>query len=85
MPPTPNSAMTMNQISITGPEAFAIVPRRPLNGEEAEQDRNRDWHDWKFERTSRDVEPFEGAQDRDGRRDDAVAIEEGRAEQAHHD
>ncbi|MCY1173466.1 hypothetical protein D9M73_136260 [compost metagenome] len=55
----------------------------PLGCEEDNQDGDGRRHDEGLERTRHDIDTFERAEHRDGRRDDAVAIEQGRAEQAH--
>ena len=53
--------------------------------EQGEQDRDRHRDDMRLEHIGCDVEPFEGAQYRDRRRDDAVAIDQRRSEQPHDD
>ena len=56
-----------------------------LDGEQGEQDRDRHKDDVRLEHIGRDVEPFEGAQYRNCRCDDAVAVEQRRSEQPHDD
>jgi hypothetical protein len=56
-----------------------------LDGKEAEQDDNRHRHDVGLEHLGRDVDALECAQYRDCRCDDAIAINQGRSEQAHDD
>jgi len=56
-----------------------------LHGEQREQDYNGHRHHMRLKHVGRLVEAFQRAQYRDGRRDDAVAIDQGRAEQPHDD
>ncbi len=55
----------------------------PLNGKEDNQNPDGDGHHERLERAGDDIDPFERAQHRNSRRDDAVAIEQGRAQKAH--
>ena len=61
--------------------------RRPLllDEEEDDEDDDDDRLDVGLERGRDDLEPLDGREDRDGRRDDAVAVEERRPEEAEGD
>ena len=54
-----------------------------LRPEQGQQDNQRGGHGVGLERVGQDVDAFERAQDRDGRRDDAVAVDQRRPEQPH--
>ena len=54
----------------------------PLQGEESEDDDEGDRYDQVLERRRGDAESFDGAEHGDGRRDDAVAVEQCRPEDA---
>ena len=54
----------------------------PLHDEQADQHRQRERHDVRLELRRGDLETFDRAQHRDRRRDDAVAVEERRTEDA---
>jgi len=54
-----------------------------LDREQADQDGDGDRHGVRLEYFRCDVEAFDRAQDRDGGRDDAIPVDEGRTEQAH--
>ena len=62
-------------------------PRRaaPLDQEQRDEDHDRRRHDVVHQPGRGDLEPLHRAQDRDGRRDDTVAVEERRAEEPDRD
>ena len=86
MPAIPSTAIAPNHSSISGPNTLPMraVPR-PLYGKQADQDGNCHRHDVGLEDLSCYVDALERAQDRDCRCDDAVTINQGGSEQAHHD
>ena len=62
-----------------GPEQEADGPAAlPLDREQRHQDRRRQGHDVGRDRRQHDLEPLDGGEDRDGRRDHGVAEEERR-------
>jgi hypothetical protein len=75
--------MATNQITITWPEDPADRLRPPaLHREQRRQDRHRDRDHERPEARGRDVESLHRRQHRDRRRDDAVAVEQRRADDA---
>ena len=56
-----------------------------LRAEQGQQDDQRGGYGIGLERVGQDVDAFERAQDRDGRRDDAVTVDQRRPEQSHDD
>ena len=79
----PSSAITRNQASITGPK---IPPMKPapflLHHEQPDQDDDGQRHHGRRQRRRVDLEAFDRAQHRDRRRDGAVAVEQGGADQS---
>jgi hypothetical protein len=68
------------------PEADADARRAmALDPEQCDQDAQRDRHDVVREQRRRDFQAFDRRQHRDGRRDQAVAVEQRGAEQAEQD
>ena len=61
------------------------VGPEPLNDEQPDQDHHGDRHDVRAKERRHDFETFDGAQHRDRRRDHAVAVEQGGAEDAERD
>ena len=84
MATTPKIAMTMNHSSMTGPNArpMRCVPNRWV-ANSTTRISNRRGHDERLQRIGGDVDALERAQHRDRRRDDAVAVNQRRAEQPH--
>ena len=78
--------MVTNQSSMTGPNTRPIlaVPRG-WTSEQPEQYRQRSRQHVGLERVGDDVDALQRTQHRDCRCDDAVAVDQGRAEQAHDD
>jgi hypothetical protein len=69
-----------------GPEHHADAGRAPaLRDEHADQNHDSDRHHDRVEYMRGDAESFDGAEHRDGRRNHAVAIEQGGSEQSHRD
>ena len=66
-------------------ESADAVSAVPLNREDPDEDGHRDRHDVGLEQGRGDLEPFDRAEHRDGRRDHAVAVEQRRAEDAQQD
>jgi hypothetical protein len=56
----------------------------PLYDEQPDQDYNRERHDGRRKRRRVGLQSFDGAEHRDGRRNRAVTIEQGGADEAHH-
>ena len=78
--------MVTNQSSVDRAEHRARAPRcRRCTRKSATRIDERDRHDVVLERGRRDVETLHRAEHRDGRRDDAVAVEQRRAEQPERD
>ena len=76
----------LNHTTITGPNSRPMdaVPRLWI-GEQPDEDRHRDRHDESVERLRRHLGALHRGQHGDRRRDHAVAVEEGRAEQPDQD
>jgi hypothetical protein len=72
----------MSQPAPRTEEAPHEVGAVALDGEDGDQDGHGDRHDERFEYRRRDIQPLDRAQHRDGRRDHAVTVEQGRAEDA---
>src|SRR5262249_13004826 len=88
MPITPRIAMVTNHTSMIGPKArpTSAVPRRWTRNSSARMTTAAGaGHPVGREAGGRDVQPLERAQDRDRGRDDAVAVDQRRAEEAAQD
>ena len=80
MATTPETASDKNHTTMTGPNSFADLRRAaPLHDEQHRQHRERHGHHRVRELRLDELQPFDRAQHRDGRRDHAVAEEQRRA------
>ena len=64
------------------PDAIGAMP---LDGEDPDQDHHGNGHDVRVEQRRRDLQPLDCAEDGNGRRDDAVAVQEARPENPQED
>ena len=82
----PSSAIVDEPQHHHRPEQAADAMRAELlHHEQRDQDHHRQRHDVRLEQRRGDVQPFDGAEHRNGRRDHAVAVEQRRAEDAEQD
>jgi hypothetical protein len=78
---TPSTASAVNHRITTGPNTMPPA----LRHEHADKNHDRDRHHDGVEDMRGDAESFDGAEHRDCRRNHAIAIEQGGAEQSHRD